>query len=217
MQTLAAVAPGLFCAASGLNGNTGRDPQQPGTVIWFTGLPGCGKSSICDFVLSMLRDKGFDPVLLRMDDRRKQYFPRPEYTREEREKAYGLFAREAVEYARQGRLVLMDATAPRLEMRKRVRDRVPVFAEIHIYCTLDTAMHRERSRPGGQVMAELYDKALERKKTGRDFPGLGMVIGVDQEFEVDPEAEMTLENDHLSLQEAGQKVSNFILENILCK
>ena len=215
MQTIAAAASGLFCTASGLDGNTGRDPQQPGTVIWFTGLPGCGKSSICDFVLSRLRDKGFDPVLLRMDDRRKQYFPRPEYTREEREKAYEFFAQEAVSHARQGRLVLMDATAPRIEMRRRVRDQIPVFAEIHIHCTLDTAMRRERSRPGGQVMAELYDKALERKKTGRDIPGLGMVIGVDQEFEVDPEAEMTLQNDHLSLQEAGQKASKFILESIL--
>ncbi len=215
MQTPAAIAPGFFCAASGLNGNSGKDPQKSGTVIWFTGLPGCGKSSICDFVMDMLRDKGFDPVLLRMDDRRRIYFPRPEYTREEREKAYELFAQEAVESALQGGLVLMDATAPRLEMRKRVRDQVPVFAEIHIYCTLDTAMHRERSRPGGQVMAELYDKALERKKTGGEFPGLGMVIGVDQEFEVDPEAEMTLEHDHLTLQEAGQRVITFILQSIL--
>ncbi|WP_291320049.1 adenylyl-sulfate kinase [Desulfonatronospira sp.] len=217
MQTIAAAASGLFCTASGLDGNTGRDPQQPGTAIWFTGLPGCGKSSICDFVLASLRDKGFDPVLLRMDDRRRIYFPSPQYTREEREQAYQLFSREAVEAAREGRLVLMDATAPRIEMRKMVRDQVPAFAEIHIHCTLNTAMHRERSRPGGQVMAELYDKALERKKTGRDVPGLGMVIGVDQEFEMDPEAEMILENDHLSLQEAGEKVSEFILENILCK
>ncbi len=217
MQTLAAIAPGLFCTESGLDGNTDKYQQKSGTVIWFTGLPGCGKSSICDFVLARLRDKGFDPVLLRMDDRRKIYFPRPEYTREERERAYELFAQEAVEAALQGRLVLMDATAPRIEMRKKVREQVPAFAEIHIRCTLNTAMHRERSRPGGQVMAELYDRALERKKTGRDIPGLGMVIGVDQEFEVDPEAEMTLENDHLSLQEAGQRVNSFILENILSK
>ncbi len=215
MQTLATYGPGLFCAASGPDTKTNRDPQNSGTVIWFTGLPGCGKSSICDFVLARLRDKGFDPVLLRMDDRRRIYFPKPRYTREERERAYELFAQEAVEAALQGRLVLMDATAPRIEMRKRVRGQVHAFAEIHIHCTLDTAMHRERSRPGGQVMAELYDKALERKNTGRDIPGLGMVIGVDQEFEVDPKAEMTLENDHLSLQEAGQKVSTFILESIL--
>jgi len=190
-------------------------PEHSGLVIWFTGLPGSGKSSICDHVLERLREKGYEPLLLRMDERRRVYFPDPQYTTEERQKAYELFADEAVQASRNGSLVLMDASGPKISMRQRVRRQVRRFAEIHIKCSLQTAMHREKSRPGGLVMADLYARALERKKTGRDFPGLGRVIGVDVDFEMDPEAEMILENDDLTLEQAGELVTRFILDNLL--
>jgi len=189
-------------------------PREQGRVFWFTGLPGSGKSSICDYVLQQLREKGHDPLLLRMDERRKIYFPDPQYTSQERQEAYELFAQEAVQAAEEGRLVLMDASAPRISMRRKVRSRVPFFAEIYIKCFLTTAMHRERNRPEGLVMADMYAKALDRRKTGRDYPGLGRVIGVDVDFEEDPQAEMVLENDHLTLEEAGERAARFVLENL---
>ncbi len=188
--------------------------SEQGLVIWFTGLPGSGKSSICDYVRDRLKEKGFDVLVLRMDELRRKYFPDPQYTSEERQRAYELFADDAVRATRPGRLVLLDATAPRISMRRAVRNRVPNFAEIHIKCSLSTAMRRERSRPGGLVMADLYAKALERKKTGKKFPGLGRVIGVDVPFEMDPEAEMTIENDQLSLNEAGEKAMKLIEDKL---
>lgn len=192
----------------------GSVPKK-GIAIWFTGLPGSGKSSICDYVLERLKEQGYAPVLLRMDERRKVYFPNPQYTSEEREKAYHYFAWEGIQTALEGNLALMDATAPRIAMRTLVRQKAPRFAEIHISCSLDTAMKREQSRPEGLIMADLYQKALQRQKTGEDFPGLGQVIGVDVPFEVDPEAELILENDHLSLEQAGGQVTDFILTRLL--
>ncbi len=185
-----------------------------GRAVWFTGLPGSGKSSISKKVFQTLKDKGFDVKYLQMDQRRKVYFPKPSYTSEERKEAYRLFAEEGAGLASQGYFVIMDATAPEKSMRDRARKLIQDFAEIHIDCSLETAMKREGERPEGLVMADLYSKALERKTSGKNFPGLGQVIGVDVEFEKDPGAELTIENDKLSLDEAVNRAMKFILNNL---
>jgi len=175
-------------------------------AIWFTGLPGSGKSALAKAVAHYLRLAGTDATYLELDDRRKVYFPKPVYSDAERDLAYKRFADEAADLYRQGAaLILMDASAPRLVMRAYARSRMPHFAEVHVRCSLATAMAREAARPEGKVMAGLYAKAMMRKATGRDFPGLGQVIGVDLPFEEDPAAECVVDAEHLTV-EAGRDV-----------
>lgn len=175
-------------------------------ALWFTGLPGSGKSALARAVDHYLRLAGTDVVSLELDDRRKAYFPKPVYSEAEREAAYRLFADEAAGLYRQGKeLVILDASAPRLAMRAYARSLMPHFAEVHVRCSLATAMARESARPEGKVMAGLYAKAMMRKATGRDFPGLGQVIGVDVPFEEDPAAECVVDAEQLTI-EAGRDV-----------
>ena len=68
-----------------------------GWTLWFTGLPGSGKSTIARAVHTALVGQGRDVAMLVMDERRKSYFPKPAYTAEERAQAYALIAREAAE------------------------------------------------------------------------------------------------------------------------
>ncbi len=182
-----------------------------GWAIWFVGLPGCGKSSISQQIYKFLKAKGLDVVYLQMDQWRKENFPNPQYTSEERKKAYDLFASHGIELVKKGKGVIFDATAYKVNMREKARREIKKFAEIYICCSIETAIQRERSRPKGWVMADIYAKALDRKKTGKDYPGLGEVIGVDVPFEEDPNAEFKLENDNLSLKEAIEEVRNFII------
>lgn len=163
----------------------------------------------------MLREMGIDALHLQMDQRRKAYFPEPVYTDEERNRAYELFALEGARLAREGKFVIMDGTGPEKKMRDLARKLIPGFAEIHVACSLEKAMQREGSRPQGLIMADLYAKALERKKTGRQFPGLGRVIGVDLAFEKDPDAELTIDNEHLSLDQAVQAAMDYILHSLM--
>lgn len=176
-----------------------------GAALWFTGLPGSGKSAVATAVRDALTARGQSVVLLSLDARRKAYFPNPTYSESEREQAYDRFVEEAAEIAASGSLVLMDASAPKLAMRQAARSRIPRFAEVHVHCTLATAMAREASRPEGLVMAGLYAKAIKRKATGQQFPGLGQVIGVDTPFETDPNAECVVDAEHLTI-EAGRDV-----------
>ncbi|HDQ39737.1 MAG TPA: adenylyl-sulfate kinase [Desulfonatronum sp.] len=180
-----------------------------GWALWFVGLPGSGKSSVAKAVLEELRARGHRVEHLEMDARRKVYFPSPTYSSEERAKAYDLFVEEAASLTQQGLGVIMDGTAFRLAMRHAARQRMAKFAEVYIRCPLNMAMTRERSRPGGLVMAGLYEKALDRKRTGRQYPGLGQVIGVDVPFEEDPGAECVVDSERMNVIEARDKVLAF--------
>lgn len=181
-----------------------------GAALWFTGLPGSGKSSVAAAVRDALEAAGRPVVLLSLDARRKAYFPQPTYSTTEREQAYARFVEEAAERAATGELVLMDATAPQLAMRQAARKRIPRFAEIHVRCTLKTAMSREAARPEGLVMAGLYAKAIKRKATGQQFPGLGQVIGVDVPYEENPAAECVVDAERLSVEQGRDQVLAFL-------
>ncbi len=176
--------------------------DSPGWALWFTGLPGCGKSTIARAVCEELSRRGVEPALLMMDERRRAYFPQPAYTAEERAKAYELFAREAADLVTQGRGVILDATAYRLAMRQEARAVIPRMAEVLVRCPLPEAMRREAVRSsqqsigghrGAYVMPGMYQKALMRKRTGQPVPGLGQVVGVDVPYEENPEAECVLD------------------------
>lgn len=181
-----------------------------GAAVWFTGLPGSGKSAVARAVAASLTALGRPVTWLSLDARRKAYFPRPAYDAAERDQAYALFVDEAAKIAASGRLVLMDASAPKRAMRDRARAAIPRFAEVFIRCSLETAMAREAARPEGLVMAGLYAKALERQATGRQFPGLGEVIGVDVPFEVDPNAECVVDAEHHSIEQGRDAVLAFL-------
>ena len=183
---------------------------MPGWVIWFVGLPGSGKSTYSRAVYQALQARGDDVRYLSMDERRKAYFTIPQYTEEERAEAYRIFAGEAVQLSNCGINVIMDGTAPRLSMREYARKLVQHFAEVLVRCSLDTAMNREKSRPDGLVMADLYRKALERRQTGAQFNGLGEVIGVDTPFEENPLAECIIESDRESVEQGRDRVLKFI-------
>ena len=183
-----------------------KEGRRQGFLVWFVGLPGSGKSTLARAVHEALGARGMDTVYLQMDERRKVYFPNPSYSDRERHQAYRMFAEEGADLAREGKGVILDGTAYELGMREYARSLVERFAEVYIRCPLDLAMEREAGRPEGLVMADLYRKALERKATGREFAGLGQVIGVDLPFEENPLAECVIDNVGPSMETARDQI-----------
>ena len=183
-------------------------------ALWFVGLPGSGKSSVARLTLQLLLALGAPALHLEMDARRKVYFPEPNYSPEEREQAYRLFIAEAAELVASGACVLMDGTANRLALRREARALIPRFTEVHVVCSLETAMRREAERPEGRVRAGLYAQARERKRTGVPVPGLGEVVGVDVPFEVDPQAELVLDSEVLSPEDCAVAVVDHLLREV---
>ncbi|BBD08343.1 adenylyl-sulfate kinase [Desulfovibrio ferrophilus] len=186
------------------------ESARQGWAIWVVGLPGSGKSNLARAVAEEFGAQGKAVTWLQMDARRKAYFPKPTYSKEEREEAYRLFAEEAAELTRSGINVVMDGAAYKAAFREYARRLIPRFAEVHVQCTLENAMAREGKRAAGLVMAGLYAKALERKRSGKQFPGLGEVIGVDVPFEENPAAEFAICNDNIPKQETRRRTLEFL-------
>lgn len=178
----------------------------PGCVVWITGLPGSGKSTVASLVRDELVARSKPVVLLSMDERRRKYVPRPTYTPEDRRTAYTQFVEEATRLAAKGFIVIMDGTGHMFSMRQYARKLIPCFFEVYLKCALETAMHRESERPEGLVMAGLYEKALERQRTGEEVDGLGEVIGVDSPYEENPDAELVIDADAVSPEEAQDMI-----------
>ena len=187
-----------------------KGKRTPGWIVWFVGLPGAGKSTYAKAVYKALLNKGENVQYLSMDERRKNYSRSPQYTQEERNKAYKLFVEEAIQLAREGSNVIMDGTAQKLSMREYARQLIPCFAEIFIRCPLETAISRESIRSEGLIMTDLYKKALNRKQTGTYYKGLGEVVGIDIPFEENPLAECVIDSDQICIEEGLDRILHFL-------
>ncbi len=166
-------------------------------AVWFTGLPGSGKSTIAKKVKQLYPG---EVEILRMDAIRKQLTPNPKYTEVEREVAYKKFVEIAKEIYDQGKNVILDATGNRRKFRDYARSLIPNFKEVYIKCPLEVAMRRESERKGGIVIKNLYKKALAGDK------GIGQLPGVNAPYEEPINPELIIESDKLSVEEAAQKI-----------
>lgn len=172
--------------------------------LWFTGLPGSGKSTILKELEQLLSESGTNFIVLHLDLIRKVLTPDPKYTEDERALVYRslvLMAQLLVEYGHKG--VVIDATGNRSEFRNLARQLIPEFAEIYIRCPLKTCQAREASRRNQAVQKNLYDKAMKGRLKGQ-LPG----ISVPYEAPQDPE--LLIDSDILSPRESAKKIRAYI-------
>lgn len=134
-----------------------------GVVVWFTGLPSSGKSTLAREVQRRLRERGVTPCLLDSDVVRGLIAPELGYSQEDRKAFYAALAALSAELARQGLTVLVAATAHRREYRERARELAPAFVEVWVATPLEEC--RSRDSKG------LYAVAASRPGTlpGRDL------------------------------------------------
>ncbi len=175
-------------------------------AIWITGLPGCGKSTIARHLHKMLDNTEY----LRLDEIRKKFVKDPKFTDEEREMVYAKFIDEGVKQTGLGKNVIYDATAHKLAWRREARSKISDFLEVYVRCPLGDCIKRETERNDGLVQAELYRKSLERKNTGKQFDGLGKVVGIDVEYEEEPRAELIINSNRVGPEEAARVILNEI-------
>ena len=124
-------------------------------VVWFTGLPGSGKTTVAEGVLKELRAMGLKAELIDGDWARKTISVGAGFTREERRVHLVRVAWVARLLARNGIVTLCSFVSPyrnvRAEVRRIIEEEVP-FVEVYVRCSLEECMRRD---PKG-----LYKRAL---------------------------------------------------------
>ncbi len=114
-----------------------------GAVVWFTGLPASGKSTLAVRLASRLRDERCPAVVLDGDAVREVLSPRPGHDDAGREALYGSLAGLAALIARQGTVAIVAATAHRRAWREHARTLAPRFVEVHVATALAECQRRD--------------------------------------------------------------------------
>jgi bifunctional enzyme CysN/CysC len=173
--------------------------QRP-AVLWFTGLPGSGKSTIANLVEQQLNARGVHTILLDGDNIRHGL-----------NKDLGFSAIDRVENIRRvgevaklmtdaGLIVICAFISPFAADRRMVRDTLTEgeFIEIFVDTPLDQCIARD---PKG-----LYKKALAGEITN--------FTGVDQAYEAPLNAEIVLARDGATAQQSSAKVIAYLVERL---
>lgn len=146
--------------ASSLNSTIANFP-----VIWLTGLPGSGKTTIAKALYPRLKELGFKVELLDGDIVRKELSPELGFTKQDRE----IHARRVVYLSkilsRNEVISIVSLISPYRDFRKYARSETNMnnnFYEVYVKCSLETCIARD---PKG-----LYKKALSGEI--KDLTGL---------------------------------------------
>jgi len=136
---------------------TGTD----GAVVWFTGLPQSGKSTLAGRVRDRIGPRR--SCVLLDSDKVRAAIGDDRYGIGDRDAFYRMLAGLAGMLAREGHVVLVAATAPRLVHRAAARAAAPRYIEVWVKTPL--AECKARDRKG------LYARA--RQGEAPDLPGMG--------------------------------------------
>ena len=136
-------------------------------VIWITGLPGSGKSTVALAV----KEKFPDAVILNMDKLRKIVTPQPTYSDTEREYVYRAIVFTAKTLYKLGHNVIIDATGNKKSWRELARKLIPDFFEVYLKCPIELCMEREKTRIDTHAAPmRIYEKG----KKGSPVPGINI-------------------------------------------
>jgi len=125
--------------------------MRPGFVVWLTGLPGSGKTTIARQLEPELRKLGWPVEVLDGDEIRQNLSKGLGFTREDRETHLTRVTYVAKLLSRNGVAVIAAFISPYRSIRDYARKETTNFMEVYVKCSVETCAQRD---PKG-----LYKKA----------------------------------------------------------
>jgi adenylylsulfate kinase len=120
-------------------------------VIWITGLPGSGKTTLARGVAEALTGRGIRARLLEFRAVYRAMVPEPHGSEVEQDIVHRALVEMAKALSAADVPVLVDATAPRRQWRDLARRAIRHFAEVQLVCPPDVCSSRERAVRWGLV------------------------------------------------------------------
>ncbi len=170
-------------------------------ALWFTGLPGSGKTVLAERTARILEKNGISVKILQLDKIRKVLTPEPSYSDEERRIVYASLAYMAKLLTEFGINVIIDATANRRAYRDLARELIPEFGEVYIRCPLEVCIAREKTRVAKYAPKDIYKKSAVKTAT---------VPGVNVPYEEPLNPEIVIDSDKMNIEEGAESIANAI-------
>lgn len=108
--------------------------KRSGWILWLTGLPASGKTTVARALKHKLSERGVAAILLDSDEVRRILVPNAGYTPAERDQFYARLVDFAAGRARAGEHVIIAATGSRRCYRAAARAQFARFAEVWVRC-----------------------------------------------------------------------------------
>ncbi len=140
-------------------------------TIWFTGLPGSGKTTLARGLGAWLEAASLDYEILDGDELRAEICHDLGFSKEDRNENVRRIGYIAELLNRHNIIAIVAVVSPYREAREQVRAKIPNFVEVHVDCPLDVVISRDPKR--------LYKRALSGQ--------LKQVTGISDPYEA-PEA-----------------------------
>lgn len=170
-------------------------PTLPGFVIWLTGVPCSGKSTIAEAVAARLQSQASSLLVgglevLDGDEFRRELGHELGFSRQHRDLNVQRLGYVASLLARNGTSVLVAAVSPYRQARDAVRGRIARFVEVHVHCPSSVCEARD--------VKGMYAKA----RAG----SISNFTGVSDPYEPPENPELTLDTSAISVGEAVSRI-----------
>ena len=169
---------------------------QKGVTVWFTGLSGAGKTTICQAVEKELRAQGCKVEVLDGDIVRENLTKGLGFTKEDRDENIRRIGFVSHLLTRNGVIVLVSAISPYRAVREEVRQRIGSFVEVYVSTPL--AVCEERDVKG------LYKRA----RAGE----IKQFTGIDDPYEPPLNPEVECKTQQETLEQSVNKVLGQLAE-----
>lgn len=164
--------------------------EQKGVTIWFTGLSGAGKTTICQAVEQELRLQGYKLEVLDGDIVRENLTKGLGFSKADRDENIRRIGFVSHLLTRNGVIVLVSAISPYREVREEVRQKIGNFVEVYVSAPLEVCEQRD--------VKGLYKRA----RAGE----IKQFTGIDDPYEPPLNPEVDCETHQETLEQSVQKV-----------
>jgi len=203
------VAAGMIVNATPLQAADGLDEssagsrvaQEQGLTVWFTGLSGAGKTTICKAVATELLAHGLQVEVIDGDIIRNHLCKDLGFSKQDRDENIRRIAFVAQLLTRNGAIVLVSAISPYRASRDQARKTIGNFMEVYVSTPLFVCEVRDPK--------ELYQKARSGKIHG--------FTGIDDPYEPPLNPEIICNTNQESTRESSSKVVSAVLKNLSLK
>ena len=169
--------------------------RHKGAVIWLTGLPGAGKSTLAKALERRLFSRGGSPILLDGDTLRAGLNGDLGFSPRDRSENIRRLAEVATHLAKNGHIAIVAAVSPARDDRdaaRRIADEL--FREVYVATPAEICESRD---PKGH-----YAKARAGGLTG--------FTGIANDYEAPARAELTLDTSGLSVSDATDEIERML-------
>lgn len=169
---------------------------QKGCVIWFTGLPGSGKSTIANALEVVLFKKSCSTIILDGDNIRSGLNSDLGFSKADREENIRRIGEVAKLLAENGQIAIVSFVSPYRKNRNKARSilRKSDFIEVYIKCGVEECARRD---PKG-----LYSKA-----------GAGKIknfTGISHPYESPFHPEITIDTETMSISQSADTILKYL-------